>query len=264
MHSRSLLHKVSKSSGDCALVVDKHHRGSRTHHKQHLSPHLVSRTPRTTPRHHHKNPSSSNQWPWSLRGAPEADQEEEQGCQEEGARWQQGVQPNQIKQDKTTTRTGSRGSRRALDQSLIPTSFLQKSQQQGEQARTSSNICSYHPSKKIRGAIGLPSGWHSGAMLDSSQGRNQIKLISVLIQYLPQPLHHWPNKANQQISVLISKSISICLFSTHHNNQSHHQHQKSIADPSSQSNTNMHTLLEASQEIDKEWQQSFGEASIVF
>jgi hypothetical protein len=47
-------------------------------------------------------------------------------------------------------------------------------------ARTSSNICSYNPSKKIRGATGLPSGWHSDAMLDSSQGSkpNQINICS--------------------------------------------------------------------------------------
>jgi hypothetical protein len=49
-----------------------------------------------TPRNHHKNPSSSNQWSWSLRGAPEADQEEEQGCQEVGARWS--AEPDQAGQ----------------------------------------------------------------------------------------------------------------------------------------------------------------------
>jgi hypothetical protein len=37
-------------------------------------------------RNHHKNPSSSNQRSWSPRGAPRADPEEEQGCQEGGAR----------------------------------------------------------------------------------------------------------------------------------------------------------------------------------
>jgi hypothetical protein len=36
------------------------------------------------------------------------------------------------KKDKAATRTGSRGSRRAPDQSLIPTSLLPKFQQQGE------------------------------------------------------------------------------------------------------------------------------------
>jgi hypothetical protein len=49
-----------------------------------------------TPRNHHKNPSSSNQWSWSLRGAPGADQEEEQGCQEVGARWS--AEPDQAGQ----------------------------------------------------------------------------------------------------------------------------------------------------------------------
>jgi hypothetical protein len=134
MHSHGLLHKVSKSSRDCALVVDKHHRGSRTHHMQHFSPHLVSRTPRTTPRHHHKYSSKTDQPSWSLKRAPGVDQEEEQGCQEVGARRQQGDQQNKIKQDKAATRTRSRRSRRAPDQSLIPTSLLQKFQQQGEQS----------------------------------------------------------------------------------------------------------------------------------
>jgi hypothetical protein len=45
-YSRSLLHKVSKSSGDFALVVHKYHRGSRTTPDTHpfqyhlFSPHL--------------------------------------------------------------------------------------------------------------------------------------------------------------------------------------------------------------------------------
>jgi hypothetical protein len=90
MHSRGLLHKVSKPNGVFALVVDKHHRGSRTHHKQHFSLHLLSSTPRTTPRHHHKYSSKTDQPSWSLKRALGVDQEEEQGCQEVGERRQQG------------------------------------------------------------------------------------------------------------------------------------------------------------------------------
>jgi hypothetical protein len=54
------------------------------------------------------------------------------GCQEVGARRPQGDQQNKIKQDKAAARTRSRRNRRAPDQSLIPTSLLQRSQQQGE------------------------------------------------------------------------------------------------------------------------------------
>jgi hypothetical protein len=35
-HSRDLLQKVRKAKQSFALGLDKHHRGRRTHHKQHL------------------------------------------------------------------------------------------------------------------------------------------------------------------------------------------------------------------------------------
>jgi hypothetical protein len=89
-HSCGLLHKVSKSNGDFALI-DKHHRGSHTtpHTSSTsltISSHLISSTPRTAPKRSPQNPSKSNQGSWSPSGAPGVDQEEEQGCQEGGAR----------------------------------------------------------------------------------------------------------------------------------------------------------------------------------
>jgi hypothetical protein len=92
-------------------------------------------------------------------------------------------------------------------------------------------------------------------MLDSSQGRNQIELISVLIQYLPQPLHHWPNKANQHISVLINLTqIAVLTLHITAATKGYYKHQIGIPHHSSQPNistTIMHTLLGKPQELDE-------------
>jgi hypothetical protein len=102
MDSRGLLHKVSRSSGDFALVVDKHHRGSRTTTHPSISftisSHLISSTPSTAPKHHHKIPATQI----SHHGHIEEHQELIKRRNRAARKEEQGDQPNQIKQDKDT------------------------------------------------------------------------------------------------------------------------------------------------------------------
>jgi hypothetical protein len=64
---------------------------------------------------------------------------------------EQGEQQNKIKQNRASTRTRSRRSRRALDQSMIPTSLFQNFSNKVNKLRTSSNFGSYRQQEKIRG-----------------------------------------------------------------------------------------------------------------